>query len=368
MKIGVSTAVPVGFVLILTLAGCATPVVQPRGEHVTVPQLEADRVIAADGAALPLSVWQPHAEPRAIVLALHGFNDYRQAFAEVGPFLAAGGIATYAYDQRGFGATAGRGIWPDAEVLMDDARMVASLLRQRHPGRPLYLLGESMGGAVAMSLLAETPAAADGTVLVAAAVWGRATMNPVQRAALWLLAHSFPGLRLSGRGLGITASDNQAMLRALSRDPLMLKEARVDALWGMANLMDRALAAAPGLTVPALVLYGERDEVIPRRPTCRMLAAAPGLTVPALVLYGERDEIIPRRPTCRMLAALTSSARVAIYPSGYHMLMRDLGARMVLEDLAAWVADPAAPLPSGLEEGRHALCGRDAPQAIGWSP
>ena len=311
------------------LVGCATPVVQPRGEHPTVPRLQADRVIAADGAVLPLSVWRPHGAPRAIVLALHGFGDYRQAFAEVGPFLAERGIATYAYDQRGFGATAQRGIWPGSARLVDDARTVAVLLRRRHPGLPLYLVGESMGGAVAMSVLAETPDAADGAALVAAAVWGRATMNPLQRGALWLLAHSFPGWRLTGRGLGITASDNQAMLRALGKDPLVLKEARVDALWGLTNLMDRALAAAPGLTVPVLVLYGEHDE------------------------------IIPRRPTCRMLATLTSSARVAIYPAGYHMLTRDLEAKVVLADLAAWLADPTAPLPSGLEaDGRPALCGR----------
>lgn len=311
------------------LAGCATPLVQPRGEHLITARLEADRVVAADGATLPLSVWQPQEAPRAVVLALHGFNDYRQAFAEVGPFLAARGIATYAYDQRGFGATVRRGIWPGSALLVDDARTVAALLRRRHPGRPLYLLGESMGGAVAMSVLAETPDAADGAALVAAAVWGRATMNPLQRGALWLVAHSFPGWQLSARGLGITASDNQAMLRALGRDPLVLKKARADALWGLTNLMDRALAAAPRLTVPALVLYGERDE------------------------------IIPRRPTCRMLAALASSARVAVYPSGYHMLTRDLGAGVVLEDLAAWLADPAARLPSGFEaEGRPALCGR----------
>ncbi|HET9462889.1 MAG TPA: alpha/beta hydrolase [Thiobacillus sp.] len=319
-------------VLLAWLAGCASPLVQQRGVCPTAPRLEADRVIAADGATLPLSVWQPQGAPRAVVLALHGFNDYRQAFAEVGPFLAAQDIATYAYDQRGFGATAQRGIWPGAALLVDDARTVAALLRQRHPGRPLYLLGESMGGAVVMSVLAETPAAADGAVLVAAAVWGRATMNPLQRAALWLLTHSLPGLRLSGRGLGITASDNEAMLRALGRDPLVIKEARADALWGLTHLMDRALAAAPGLTVPALVLYGERDE------------------------------IIPRRPICRMLPALPASARVAIYPSGYHLLTRDLGAKVVLEDLAAWLAGPAAPLPSGLDaDGRRALCGRGEP-------
>lgn len=313
------------------LAGCATPAVQQRGERTTAPRLAGDRVIAADGAALPMSVWRTHGAPRAVVLALHGFNDYRLAFAEVGPFLAAGGIATYAYDQRGFGATARRGIWPGTALLVDDARMVAALLRQRHPGPPLYLLGESMGGAVAMSVLAETPEAADGAVLVAAAVWGRATMNPLQRAALWLVAHSLPGMRLSGRGLGITASDNQPMLRALRDDPLVLKEARADALWGLTNLMDRALAAAPVLSVPTLVLYGEHDE------------------------------IIPRRPTCRMLSLLASSARIAIYPDGYHMLTRDLGRRLVLEDLSAWLADPAAPLPSGFDaDGLRVLCGEGA--------
>ena len=285
-------------------------------------------MVASDGAALPLSAWLPQGEPDAVVLALHGFNDYRRAFAEVGPFLASRDIATFAYDQRGFGATAQHGIWPGNEVLVEDARTVAALLRQRYPGRPLYLLGESMGAAVAISVLAETPKAAEGTVLVAAAVWGRATMNPLQRGSLWMLSHTLPGLRLTGSGLGITASDNKAMLRAMREDPLIIKETRVDTLWGMANLMDRALADVPGMTAPALVLYGEHDEVI------------------------------PRRPTCRMLSTLTSPARVAIYPNGYHMLTRDLQAKEVLEDLAAWLANPAAPLPSGHEvDGLLKLCG-----------
>ena len=187
-------------VCLTLLAGCATPLAQQRGERLSAPRLEADHVIAADGAKLPLSTWRPQGAPRAIVLALHGFNDYRQAFAEVGPFLAAKGFATYAYDQRGFGATAQRGIWPGSAALMDDARTVTALLRQAHPGRPLYLLGESMGGAVAMSILAETPAAFDGTVLVAPAVWGRATMNPLQRARIAALRTRAGHHRLRQRG------------------------------------------------------------------------------------------------------------------------------------------------------------------------
>ena len=315
-------------VLLFTgLAGCATPMVQQSSGGRTVAQLEASQIMTADGATLPLSIWQSQSEPEAIVLALHGFNDYRNAFAGVGPYLATRGITVYAYDQRGFGGTAGRGLWPGEDLLLNDVRTVTALLRQRHPGRPLYLLGESMGGAVAISTLAGTPEVADGVVLVAPAVWGRATMNPIQRAVFWLMAHSTPDMKLTGQGLKIMASDNIAMLRALGKDPMVIKGARVDALWGLTDLMDRALAAAPALSVPALVLYGERDE------------------------------IIPRRPICWMLSDLGPSTRAAVYPTGYHMLTRDLNADVVLKDLAGWLIDARAALPSGMDgDGWKRFC------------
>lgn len=316
--------------------------VQKSAPISTVTRMDASQIITADGKALPLSVWPAISEPQAIVLALHGFNDYRHAFSGVGPFLAERGITVYAYDQRGFGGTTGRGIWPGDDVLVNDVRLVAALLRQRHPGRPLYLLGESMGGAVAISVLAETPEVADGVVLIAPAVWGRAAMNPIQRALFWIMAHSTPSMRLTGQGLKIMASDNIAMLRALGKDPMVIKGARVDALWGLTDLMDRALEVAPTLSVPALVLYGERDE------------------------------IIPRRPICWMLVDLAPSARAAVYPTGYHMLTRDLGAGIVLKDLAGWLLDARAALPSGMDgDGWKRFCSvatetrvRDKPRAL----
>lgn len=330
-------------VLLLTgLVGCAMPLVQQSAAVRTVARMEASQIITADGKALPLSVWPALSEPQAIVLALHGFNDYRHAFSGVGPFLAERGITVYAYDQRGFGGTTGRGIWPGDDVLVNDVRLVAALLRQRHPGLPLYLLGESMGGAVAISVLAETPDVADGVVLIAAAVWGRAAMNPLQRAVFWLMAHSTPSMKLTGQGLKIMASDNIAMLRALGKDPMVIKGARVDALWGLTNLMDRALGAVSSLSVPALVLYGERDQ------------------------------IIPRRPICWILSDLAPSARAAVYPTGYHMLTRDLNADVVLQDLAGWLLDSRVALPSGMDGDRwQKFCAvatqpmvRDKPRAL----
>src|SRR3546814_13687678 len=58
--------------------------------------------------------------PAAIILALHGFNDYSRSFEAPAAYWADRGIATYAYDQRGFGQTPHRGLWPGAARLIAD--------------------------------------------------------------------------------------------------------------------------------------------------------------------------------------------------------------------------------------------------------
>lgn len=310
---------------IVLLATACTPLVRPAGPPASEPQLLAEAIRADDGILLPVHAWLPNPrKPRAVILALHGFNDYGNFFAAAGAWLAARGIASYAYDQRGFGATPGRGYWPGMESLTRDLRTAVASIRRRHPGLPLYLLGESMGGAVVIAAMAERPPPeVDGVILAAPAVWGRDTMWWGQAAVLWVVAHTVPGLTLTGRGLGIRPSDNVAMLQALGRDPKVIKETRVDAIYGLVNLMDAALAAAARIGEPALILYGERDELIPREAVQTMF------------------ERLPAEPG--------GSLRVALYQDGYHMLLRDLQAETVWADIAAWITDPSAPLPSGAD-------------------
>ncbi|WP_227010096.1 alpha/beta hydrolase [Pelagibius marinus] len=325
----------------LLILGACAPRVAPPGPGLaatglTAPAFTEENFITADGTELPLRHWAPRegeAAARGVVLALHGFNDYSHAFAESGPALAAQGLLVYAYDQRGFGEAPHRGLWAGVEVLTGDLAEAAALLRRRHPGLPLYLLGESMGGAVILAALGGPDARpevsqADGVILAAPAVWARSTMPFHQRAALWLGARLFPWAKFTGRGLGIQASDNIEMLRALGRDPLFIKETRTDAIYGLVNLMDAALAAAPEVKTPTLLLYGEKDEVVPAEPVFAFWRHLP-------------PEAETRTPGRR---------RFALYPEGWHMLLRDLQAQVVIDDIAAWTGDRAAPLPSGAEE------------------
>jgi alpha-beta hydrolase superfamily lysophospholipase len=291
------------------------------------PRLAEKRLVAADGVELPLRVFLPEGKLRAALVALHGMNDYSNSFTVPARQWAKEGIATYAYDQRGFGEAPERGRWAGTWQLDADAATAVALVRARHPGVPVYLLGESMGGAVAITAVTGIAGAprpdVDGIILAAPAVWGRETMNPFERAALWTAYEVMPGMTLTGRGLKIKPSDNIGMLRALARDPLVIKATRVDTLKGLVDLMDAALGAAPRVRTPMLLLYGDRDEIIPQEATRRWIAGLP----PA----GARDR------------------RIAWYPEGYHMVLRDLEGPLVWRDVASWIADRAAPLPSGAD-------------------
>ncbi len=307
--------------LALWLSACA-PVPHPPGPAVTEPRFTDDAFTAADGTKLPARAWKPEGgSPKAVLVALHGFNDYSNFFDDPGDFLKMRGVASFAYDQRGFGAAPNAGSWAGVRAYARDAADAVRALKHRFPGTPIFVQGTSMGGAVAMIAAGngDLPRV-DGIILAAPAVWGRATMPWYQRAALWLGAHSVPWMTLSGRGLGILPSDNIEMLIALGKDPLIIKQTRIGTIYGLVNLMDAALASASDLRTPALILYGERDQVIPKLPTRRMLAKVPDGT------------------------------RVALYEGGYHMLLRDLPAMTVWKDIAAWIDDRARALPSGADK------------------
>ena len=143
--------------LLLTLGACAPmarqqPAQPPPG--FAGPRLEADAVIAADGARLGLSTWNAATEPWAVIVAAHGMNDYANAFHIAAPKWAEQGVTTYAYDQRGFGRSPGRGIWAGDELMIDDLRTVTALARARYPRAIIAVVGESMGGSVAAAAFA----------------------------------------------------------------------------------------------------------------------------------------------------------------------------------------------------------------------
>jgi acylglycerol lipase len=318
----------------LGLSACAAPFMQspmtpPPGFG--GPVIEERAFIVQDGARLPYRLWAPETEPWAVVVALHGMNDHSAAFRLAGPWWAERGIATYAYDQRGFGAAPGRGLWAGEDLMVEDLRTVVALVRARHPDARIAVVGESMGGAVLISAFAsDAPPVADQVILLAPAVWGWSSQSPFNRASLWVTARLLGDRAVEPPDWAvrdIRATDNLIELIANGNDPRFIRATRFDALYGLVDLMESAT---------------------------RKLGQARG---PVALLYGANDQIIEKGPMRRALrrAGDPPNLRTAWYADGWHLLNRDLQAEVVFRDVEALLRDPGAPLPSGAPDVREML-------------
>lgn len=326
---------------------------QPRADTTLPPVLTQSAILAGDGYRLPLQRWGPE-EPEAVVLALHGFTEHSGVFARLAEGLAPRGIAVYAYDQRGFGDTDYRGIWPGREPLLSDAAMALALIQAHYPDAPVHLLGESMGAAIALLALTDeahpiaTPPAS--LILSAPAIWAREVMPWYQRSALWLGELLVPGLSfsptLARRIADIQPTNDPEVVAEMQQDERMLRDVRADMLVGVTDLMDEALPALDHLPQPTLILYGLQDEIIPPEAACSMFR--------------------------RIAEGPASAPSIALYPDGYHLLTRDQRAFQTIGDIGFWIEQPRREPASGqgvsVAEAQARACELKPARSTGLAP
>jgi len=280
-------------------------------------------MIAHDGARLGLTIWKPVGDAPAehVIVGIHGMNNYAGEFRLAAPEWAREGIPVYAYDQRGFGRSVGRGFWPEEELMRQDLRTAVSIARARHPDATVTVVAISMGAAVAITAFAsDSPPLADQLILSGPGLRGWSVMNPVYSTSLWLSEQVSPGWIVRTPGFAKPLmTDNAEFLKVQAVDPFHTRENRVDQLTGAVTLMDRAQT---------------RISALPER-------------IPVLVSYGGRDDVIPVTGPKQVAKRLPPHVRTVYYPEGYHVLLSDLQRGKVIADYLAFIRDPEAVLPSG---------------------
>ena len=282
---------------------------------------EGETFTSFDGTPLGLTVWEAEStdDPEHVVVGIHGMNDWAGAYQFVAPIWAREGVTVYAYDQRGFGRSPNKGIWPDEDLLRKDLHTAISVARAKHPNAVLTVMGISMGGAVAMSNYAvDEPLDADRLILSGPGLRGWGAMRLAYRPSLWLSARIRPGWVVTPpRGVRIEPTDNWDRLEQIWANPLMTRSNRIDQVHGVVSVMENGHKGAAYLPANTLISYGANDYVIPKRAVKRTFKNLP-------------DHV-----------------RGVYYENGYHMLLRDKQSDVVARDYLAFMHDPAQPLPSG---------------------
>jgi alpha-beta hydrolase superfamily lysophospholipase len=250
----------------------------------------------------------PTAEPaRAVVVVVHGLGEHAGRYHEVAELLHEWGFAVWAHDHHGHGESSGaRGGLPSELRLVDDLALVIDDARRENPGVPLVLLGHSLGGLVAASLVARGVRPVDGLVLSSPGL--DPGLSGFQKALLAVLPRIAPNLRV-GNGLDDNfLSHDLAVVQAYRDDPLTH-----DRIGGR---LARFLAYE-GATVQQ---------------------AAARWPVPTLLIFAGDDRLVKPAASRAFAAAAAPSGMVEAqcFETLYHEIFNELDAEPVFAALQRW--------------------------------
>jgi alpha-beta hydrolase superfamily lysophospholipase len=115
----------------------------------------------------PCLGWQPDGQPKGVVLCLHELGMHAGVFDDFSKKMAARGFTAYSIDLRGFGS------WENAprregkmsiDRTYEDVVATLKAIHKAHPGTPVFVLGEAMGGAMALKVAAAHPELVNGAI------------------------------------------------------------------------------------------------------------------------------------------------------------------------------------------------------------
>ena len=231
--------------------------------------------------------------PRGVVLIVHGLGEHAWRYDTLAQRLNQWGFHVRAYDQRGHGESGGnRGVLPADDALLDDLLEVMDDTR-RHIAEPwacpLILLGHSMGGLVASTLVQRKLAPVDALVLSSPAL--DAGIAGVQKRLISLLNRWAPNLTLSNGLDARQISHDPDVVAAYQKDPLVHDRISARLALFIDSNGPRVVAEAPVWTVPTLLMYAGADHLVRPEGSHAFAAVAPPAVVQSHCLQGQFHEI-----------------------------------------------------------------------------
>lgn len=225
------------------------------------PQSTLFELYAADGVKLSGQAWLPPA-PRAVVAVVHGIAEHAGRYAFLADRANQCGLGVVSADLRGHGRSPGERSYVERfdDYLLDVDALMAKA-RELAAGRPLFLMGHSMGGAIALRWLAQRKQPVAGLILSSAALRIGGDVPRLLVALAPLLSRWLPHLR--GTRLDpATISRDPAAVAAYVNDPLvslLAPPARTGA--ELLQAMEANRAAAAGLALPVYLFHGDADRL-----------------------------------------------------------------------------------------------------------
>lgn len=281
----------------------------------------------AGGLRIAYREWAPSTPrpPQAVVVVVHALYDHSARYESFASTLVQRGWRVWAYDQRGHGNSDGPpGVLDSFEAATADLREVVALARAGH-GAPCFVVGHSVGGAVALGYAIEHQDELAGLVCTAPTVDRHAILSPLQ-FVVDRLFRSRPVARLSARARAFALDSS-----VISNDPTEVAAHRADPLIHHGPIPLRTA------TVLAQAIRGILAERLAE------------LTLPMLIAHGDQDPIVAPATSVDLFDTISSEDKTLLQlPGMRHALYHELQpARTVFfEQLADWIDERSGGVPA----------------------
>ena len=271
------------------------------------------------------------APPRAVIVLVHGLGEHSGRYDHVVARLVGEGYAVHAVDHRGHGRSDGpRALIENMDDVVAEVDMLVDLAAEAQPGVPVFMVGHSMGGLIALRYALAHQERLAGLILSCALAQLDAVPKP---------------LELVGRGLSVIAP--RAPLIAIdhtlvSRDPAVVEAYESDPLVHHGK-------------VPARTAVQLADAV------AALPSTVSAISVPTLILYGDADALCPPAGSVMLGERIgATDTTVTAYAGLFHEIFNEPERERVLDDLVAWLAarvSPTAPAGGGAEASASSEAG-----------
>lgn len=247
---------------------------------------------AADGLTIYHQAWLPDGAAKAVVLLFHGLGEHSGRYAHVGGALSAAGYAVHALDHRGHGKSEGKRVFvKHYGELLRDLVQFRQLVEAQHPGLPLFVLGHSMGGNLAVGHVLDHQSGVRGLAVSGPALKVDGSLSEAQIKVFSLIAKFAPGFRPQGLDADAISHDPR-VVEAYRNDPLVFT-GKITAGLGAALIgAMRSFPARYGsLTLPISIQHGTADQIVDIEGSRAFEAGAVNAEVTAMYYDGLFHEI-----------------------------------------------------------------------------
>ena len=253
--------------------------------------------------------WLPDGEAKGVLLIVHGLGEHSGRYMNVVNAVVPCGYAVYALDHIGHGKSdGGREVVKRFEDYTDTLTTYLALVKGRQAGKPVFLMGHSMGGLIASFYLLDHQDAFSGAVISAPAVKVGDSVSQGTIFMSKILSAIAPRMGVLALDAGAISRDPE-VVRAYANDPLVFHgktPARLAA--EMLKAMMRVTAEAGAISLPILIVQGSEDKLVD-----------PG---GAQMLY---DTVSSQDKTLK------------VYQGMFHEVCNEPECAFVLEDVATWL-------------------------------